>query len=499
MGLRRGFTYYWQIKNFSFAWKTWILSPEFFVDIMDDTVWRLVMVLRPPSFKDCIGCYLTRICDEADSVECKIDYELEYLDGDGFSLLLKEFSGITFDKNYNPARKDVLLVLKNYISLPGDTLTVICRIWKNPWILKEEGRCFAVTRIKVDKTSCVAFVENFGSLVPNIKRAVRIKSASRDTAFASVNICVSEDGKICIEVIPIYNEISKVLKCTVILLGLEGKQLECCRDEFERPEKKSENTPEPSFKFQLIHTKSELDKLFIANSFYVQCEMEYSTEIDYSKIEKTEYAINLSKDMAMSNLKSIHSASVEDERLNYLKEGRLDHLKDDLMSFYQNNILCDTKVKTRSESFSVHSLVLRARSAVFHNHFLNDYGRFIQFIQVDLDPDIVRRMLLFLYSDSLEDLDTTIARRLYLVAITYEIPSLKRKCSLYLLENLQPSNCCDTLLLADKHQDRNMKAIIQDYIHQHDEEIYSSNEWNNFIKNNSLLAAETMCLKFKKK
>ncbi|GFQ73207.1 hypothetical protein TNCT_113221 [Trichonephila clavata] len=499
MGIRRGFTYYWQIKNFSFAWKSCVLSPDFFVDIMEDTMWRLVMVHRLASFKDCIGCYLTRIWDEADSPECLIDYELEYLDGDGFSLLQKEFSGISFGKDKIPARKDFVLVLKNYISLPGDTLTVICRMWKNPLLLREEGRCFAVTKIKVDKTSCVAFVENFGSLEPNIKRAVRIKSASKERAFASVNICVSEDAKICIEVIPIYNEISKVLKCTVILLGFEGKQLECCRDEFERPEKKPEDTPEQSFKFQFIHTKSELDRLFKEDSFYVQCEMEYSTVIDYSKIEKTEYALNLSKDMAISNLKNIHSASVEDERLNYLKEERLDHLKDDLISFYQNNILCDVKLKTRSESFPVHSLVLRARSAVFHNHFLNDFGRSIQFVQADLDPDIARRMLFFLYSDSLEDIDSTIARRLYLVAITYEIPSLKRKCSLFLLQNLQPSNCCDTLLLADKHQDRSMKAVIQDYIHQHDEEIYSSNEWNNFIKNNSLLAAETMCLKFKKK
>lgn len=503
MGMKRCFTYYWQIKNFSFAWQGCILSPEFFVDIMDNTLWKLCVVIRPTLFKDCITCHLIRGCAGSDDFSTyALEYRLEYLDGDGFSLLSKGFSRTPFEKNspdYDSAvKRDEVLVLKNYCSLPGDTLTVVCKMWNGLRLFKEEGRCFAVTRIKVEKTSCVGVVEDFSHLEPNLKRAVRIKSASRDRYFTSVNISLSEVGKICVEIVPIYNEFTKVFKCTVILWDFQNRQLECCKNEFERPATKSEGTSEQTLKFQLIHTSSDLLRIFHDSTFYIQCEMEYSTEIDYDRIEKTEFARSEFPSEAISNLKNIDSVSA-DKQLNYLKNDRLDCLKDDLTSFYQNGILCDMEIKTRAESFHTHSLLLRARSPVFHNYLSNDFGRSIRFVDLDLEPDIVRQMLTFLYSDSLEDLDLESARILYFVAISYQIPSLKRGCSLFLLRNLQLSNCCDTLLLADKHQDRNMKAMVQDYIHQHHEEIYSSKEWSNFVKSNSMLAAETMCLKYKRR
>ncbi|GFU61313.1 hypothetical protein TNCV_5033581 [Trichonephila clavipes] len=110
---------------------------------------------------------------------------------------------------------------------------------------------------------------------------------------------------------------------------------------------------------------------------------------------------------------------------------------------------------------------------------------------VDLDDDTVRRMLLYMHTDSIEDLEWESALRLYEAADKYEILFLRKECSVFLVGLLSPTNACDALVLAGRHQDNDFK-VVQKYIVDCDKSVFCSEEWKNFMKDNCELAAETM-------
>ncbi|GBO03825.1 hypothetical protein AVEN_254315-1 [Araneus ventricosus] len=83
-------------------------------------------------------------------------------------------------------------------------------------------------------------------------------------------------------------------------------------------------------------------------------------------------------------------------------------------------------------------------------------------------------------------------RKLYTAADKYNIPSLKRRCSSFLKDNLYPSTACDVLVLADMHQDHDLKSAVHDYIMNHDKEVFDTQEWKHFMATNLKLAADVM-------
>ncbi|GFY49194.1 TD and POZ domain-containing protein 3 [Trichonephila inaurata madagascariensis] len=169
-------------------------------------------------------------------------------------------------------------------------------------------------------------------------------------------------------------------------------------------------------------------------------------------------------------------------------------LKEDFKHLYTEGTLSDITLCTETESFNAHSAVLCARSPVFKAMFSDDMKEKIKGSVdiVDLDADTVRRMLLYMYTDSLEDLQWGSALRLYEAAGKYEILTLRKKCSDFLEDHLSPTNACDVLVLADRHHDNDFKAVVQTYIIERDKFVFCSEKWKMFMKNNSEVAAETM-------
>ncbi|GBN16480.1 Speckle-type POZ protein [Araneus ventricosus] len=173
---------------------------------------------------------------------------------------------------------------------------------------------------------------------------------------------------------------------------------------------------------------------------------------------------------------------------------------DELRFLYQKQIVSDTVIKTASASFPAHKTVLCASSSIFKDLLSNDSReKSIDFIEIeDLEDDTVSRMLLFLYTNSLEDIQWDTAKKLYHASVVYQIYRLKFDCSCFLLENLRVSNACDLLLLAHEHSDDRLKSAVEDYICVYDEEIFTSDEWTKLSETNLLLSSETMRAKYKK-
>ncbi|XP_055943667.1 speckle-type POZ protein B-like [Argiope bruennichi] len=176
-------------------------------------------------------------------------------------------------------------------------------------------------------------------------------------------------------------------------------------------------------------------------------------------------------------------------------------VQDDLLALYKSKIITDIDIICKDTTFHVHKSVLCASSIIMREWFKKDMKckpKDIFEIQ-DLEDDIVSRMLLFLYTDSLEDVQWDIAMKLYHAADVYQILRLKIRCSCFLIENLQISNASTILLLAHEHQDAKLKSVVEDFIFMHDEEIFGSDEWAHFSESNVRLANETMRSKYKKK
>ncbi|GFY78493.1 hypothetical protein TNIN_118871 [Trichonephila inaurata madagascariensis] len=146
-------------------------------------------------------------------------------------------------------------------------------------------------------------------------------------------------------------------------------------------------------------------------------------------------------------------------------------LKENLGSLYKENLLCDTKLKTKTGSFPAHKNILSARSLVFRKMFISDMKeKSTGCVDIeDLDDDTVQRMLLYIYTATLQDLQWDSACNLYAAADKYEILSLKSECSSFLKDHLSSDNALDLLILADMHQDEDLKSNTEKFILNHTE------------------------------
>ncbi|GFY58073.1 hypothetical protein TNIN_384561 [Trichonephila inaurata madagascariensis] len=98
-------------------------------------------------------------------------------------------------------------------------------------------------------------------------------------------------------------------------------------------------------------------------------------------------------------------------------------LKENLKSSYKENLLCDTKLKTKTGSFPAHKNILSARSPVFKAMFTHDMKeKNSECVDIeDLDDETVQRLLLYIYTTTLQDLRWDSACNLYAAADKYEI------------------------------------------------------------------------------
>ncbi|CAL1299508.1 unnamed protein product [Larinioides sclopetarius] len=173
---------------------------------------------------------------------------------------------------------------------------------------------------------------------------------------------------------------------------------------------------------------------------------------------------------------------------------------EDIKALYTNKSLTDVQLKTKTKAFPAHKMVLCARSPVFKRMMTNDMKeKNSNCIEIgDMGDDVIQQLLLFLYSDNVENLQWEMATQLYYAADKYEVGRLKEVCSSFLLENLTPTNAGELLLLADTHSDGDLKKLTEDFILEHEKEVFGSKEWDRLMETNSQLAGKTMQLKYKR-
>ncbi|GFU07237.1 speckle-type POZ protein A [Nephila pilipes] len=441
------FLFTWIIENFSYCWQKKgerIISPSFIVETMERTKWNLWLYPAGESDDEYINLFLHRLEDSKGSCVIKIEFEFSLIAENESPLKSTSVLNSSFGKGSNwglpkfEKRKIFQLQKRRY--LPKDTLTICCKIWSCTG-MKQDGRCVARTRIGIERRSFVWTVKQFSSLGSKM---------SIVNAFGNTEQIIERE----------YRFRDCLLRSLEFPFHLTKKRLISKKD------------------FYLPN-----DELIL------KCECAFSTENAASEIESTSYGY------ISSLMENVSATAIGDENK---KSGETNTSRETFKYLYTEQLFSDTKLKTRTQTFPAHKCILGVRSPVFRAMFTNDMREKVsECISIeDLEDDTVQRMLLYMYTDELEGLQWESARGLYAAADKYEILSLKKKCSSFLMANLCPRKACEVLILADMHSDDDLKTAVQDFILRHDKDIINSDAWKQLMKTHLNLAADTMFLKF---
>ncbi|GFY56064.1 speckle-type POZ protein-like B [Trichonephila inaurata madagascariensis] len=452
------FTFTWIIENFSYSWQNigeYISSPTFIVDQMQKTKWRLDLYPKgdEEETKGFISFYLSRVEDCQGPEGLDIHFDLSFLANDDSVLVTTDTVKEWFSKGmYWYADKfvkcDEVLKIRRKDYLPGNVLTARCRMWNIIQEDTEYGHCFARTRIGVQRKLLVWNIEQFSSFQGSL---FEICSTSAGVSMMTCKFFPSSghNSKTFIFEVGAHDEMLKTVNVRLYLVDCSRNRTECLNEEFIFTETIR------SALFTLNLSEEELmknkNRYFPNDILQLYCEWDIINGIVLQEIEKTIYG----------SLLSIQDWNLTSD--GFKSKFRLDSkhvLKENLESLYKENVLCDTKLKTKTGSFPAHKSILSARSPVFQKMFTNDMReKNSECVDMeDLDDDTVQRLLLYIYTATLPDLLWDSACNLYAAADKYEILSLKCECSSFLKDNLSQDNCCDLFILADTHQDEDLNA-----------------------------------------
>ncbi|GBL99079.1 TD and POZ domain-containing protein 4 [Araneus ventricosus] len=487
----------WAINNFSYCWQKKneaIISPIFSIYMPEETKWKLLLFPRGSSHGNCVAFHLYREqnCNGAENIE--VEYSLEFLAADG-SILTKGEIKYSFCKGSRWGyprfqTRDIVFVTKRMKYLPQDILTARCRMKLSKFLPEksvENRNIFARTIINVERKCLLWTIVEFSSLTPDQKESFVIKSACKEPLIKGDLFLTGgqySEEKINLNICPGDRCMKFFTMKTFILEAAENGEVDA--GEFECWCELGKCST-----FTLNFSRSMLMRdgdLYLPNdTLSLKLELATSTGFAFEGVEKIDFG-------------TISQKTSNEVLENWLKcnaEGKITEnscaLITDLMSLYKDQTLCDVKFQTKTNVFPVHSSILIARSPVFRAMFSTDMKEKMKgCVDVsDFNDETIHQLLLYLYTDRLEELKWEDIFQLYKAADKYAIISLKDQCSLFLKGNLNMENACRTLILSDLHQDEDLKVTAQVFILKKANEIFKSEEWKLLANCNSKLALET--------
>ncbi|XP_055945935.1 protein maternal effect lethal 26-like [Argiope bruennichi] len=192
----------------------------------------------------------------------------------------------------------------------------------------------------------------------------------------------------------------------------------------------------------------------------------------------------------------VHESPIDENLEEYINK----ELIKDYENMFFNGNFSDVKVNAGGKVINCHKSILCARSPVM-NDLLDKADQASDGCVIididDLDGDTVERMIYFMYSDKINNINPTIALKLFLAGHKYQIKYLKQKCSLYLKTAFTFENVYDILVAAHIYEDGSLKRNAISYISEYFSVICLTPEWSNFRKSEKELAAYT-CLEIRR-
>ncbi|KAG8170943.1 hypothetical protein JTE90_006937 [Oedothorax gibbosus] len=440
------FTITWKIENlstFSSA-KESLISPVWKTETTKDYAWWRFL-LNPTSLDPEFA--LTSF--EREMKEKDYKYEMSVLTSSGEIKLRTEIENeICNDRNRyccsSKIEKNKIFGETSDSFLLQDTLTLCCRIWLQNL---KPGRCFLRTALHDVNFSWV--IEGFSLNSDSIKRSLHQQEKILLTTFLYKNTTKASTHRVRIELLPDCEKWSTFNSCHIYISDGSG---------------------------QVISSKY----IFPAVGW------EWDVVIHPEECRKGNLHLEFKSLVAVD---VVHTKPLDPVGL-----GSSNTLSRDLLLLYKKKAFCDVTLNTEDTSLSAHKNILSTRSRVFEAMFERDQtveGRSGVVEIDDVDSETMDRLLVYLYSDSLEDLRWEQASVLYYAADKYAVIPLKRECSQVLMVGLTADNVCDALVLADRHSDEQLMSCAVDFV-RYNEEVTYSPTWENFEKSNARLTIKVL-------
>ncbi|XP_004966739.1 BTB/POZ and MATH domain-containing protein 2-like [Setaria italica] len=144
-------------------------------------------------------------------------------------------------------------------------------------------------------------------------------------------------------------------------------------------------------------------------------------------------------------------------------------LLDNLGKLIEGKKGADATFKVRDELFPAHKIVLAMRSPVFEAEFYGPVAKDMKqyFTIEDMQPDVFRAVLCFIYTDSmpsLEEFDASdikeMVRHLLVAADRYAMERLKLICEDILCKSVSVEDVATSQALADMHHCHNLMKMF---------------------------------------
>ncbi|GBM29081.1 Protein roadkill [Araneus ventricosus] len=502
-----GFHFIWDIENIDICfYEQRITSPTFVANNLNQTEW--CMSLHPSIEENKFMLALTRTDSGNGTESISIDFAVSVSTSDGIQKVLNEEKA-EFQKG---STSICYWIYGSPEVLHGEDLTVFCHMQQNEKETFPHVRCLARTVIGKEERYGVWKVKSFKYLSPGVRKKFTLCSTAKQSPHIEVSGSLSKRSRLFHIELQVAHDKPIFIFGKISLLTANGELKWPTTGSFTFDSSTSSQT----YKFPLILKHGYLAPAFVCPRFRyllpqgaltLLCEFNISTGMQYSEIIESNHLTQYYRELTHRRISRSKSEELpldtEDEDTDDTEHISVNSdansstpqtLKEDLKKFYKQKKHCDITLKAGNKSFPAHRSILCSRSSVFSSMFDHDMKETIkkEVDIVDMDADTLDRFLLFLYSETLEDLQWNRATKLLYAANKYQVESLKKECSSFLMSHLTASNVCEALVLADLYQDDQLTAKCQDFILENASEIFSSREWEIFTVANPLLSTKML-------
>lgn len=521
--------FHWKIENFLLCplkKNVSLESPSFYMGTLDRTEWHLNLYPLGKS-DDHVACDLYRENDKGPgsvTVHCQFSIVIS----EGYKEYEFKSTSQAYSRQQSSSHKLATLselLEKKTVLLPSDTLTICCRMSEEkkeaPAVPKATVAVKALVDClydgKEDAPSCDIPEELYAMSSQQIVEIKRKMFPYIDEYYARTRFGVEKRSFSW----PIRNlsllkpeqKVSVPLACTskmappfILSMSFKGKE-ETAQIEIRKLARKDIGTIYVVCQlvvFDIIkrreHVSTQIAKHFDSPSqdevwsvptFFNKKELKESKVIPEDTLNLF-CSFTISVGAEPSVIEEYHFTTIPPEICPSISE--IGSMVKDLQSFYIDKKLFDVELKAKTKTLRAHKAVIGSRSPVFSAMFEHDTAeKNTNMVNItDVDANTLERMLSFMYTDSLENLDCRSSIKLYSAADKYQVISLKNKCSSFLKSNLAVDNVFNILVLADMHQDKELKMAAENYLYEPPYEAFFSGEFEKVIDSSSLLARSTL-------
>lgn len=150
----------------------------------------------------------------------------------------------------------------------------------------------------------------------------------------------------------------------------------------------------------------------------------------------------------------------------------------------------DVTLVFKDQTMRADRAILAAMSPVFAGMFAHDMTeKNTDIVDIlDIDRPTALRLVRFMYSGNVSKQSFAEDSKLYTAADKYQVTTLFKKCSGFLVSDLALNNACNVLTMAYMHNDNELMDTVLEFFNLHKKEVLGTSDWKSLCDANPRLA-----------